>query len=71
MHFELSPLMVCIALWKVNTYSKFQVNILSNHRDYKLSKFLHKAYDKEAVDDAKAIAITPVFSENNRVKKEK
>ena len=29
----LSPLIVWIALWIVNTYSKFQVNIFSNNRD--------------------------------------
>ena len=33
MHFELSPLIVWIALWIVNTYSEFQVNIFSNKRD--------------------------------------
>ena len=29
MHFELSPLIVWIALWIVNTYTEFQVNIFS------------------------------------------
>ena len=33
MHSELSPLIVWIAVWIVNTYSKFQVNIFSNNRD--------------------------------------
>ena len=33
MHFELSPLIVWIALWIVKTYSEFQVNIFSNNRD--------------------------------------
>ena len=33
MHFELSPLIVWIALWIVNTYFEFQVNIFSNNRD--------------------------------------
>ena len=32
MHFELAPL-VWIALWIVNTYSEFQVNIFINNRD--------------------------------------
>ena len=32
-HFELSPLIVRIALWKVNTYLQFQVNTFSNNRD--------------------------------------
>ena len=31
--FESSPLIVWIALWIENTYSKFQVNIFSNYRD--------------------------------------
>ena len=30
--FELSPLIVCIALWIVNTYSEYQENIFSNNR---------------------------------------
>ena len=33
MYFELSPSIVWIALWIVNTYFKFQVNIFSNDRD--------------------------------------
>ena len=33
MHFELSPLIVWIALWIVNTYSEFQVYIFGNDRD--------------------------------------
>ena len=33
MHFELSLLKLWIALWIVNTYSKFQVNTFSNNRD--------------------------------------
>ena len=32
MHFELSPLIVWIALWIVNTYSKFQVNTFTDKR---------------------------------------
>ena len=32
-YFELSPLTVWIALWIVNTYSSFQVNIFNNNRD--------------------------------------
>ena len=32
MHFELSPLIVWIALWAVNTYSEFQENIFNNNR---------------------------------------
>ena len=32
-HFELSPVIVWIALWIVSTYSDFQVNILCNYRD--------------------------------------
>ena len=43
------------SLDRVNSYSKFQVNVFSNDRDnYKLSKFLHDvANDK----DTKALAI--------------
>ena len=33
MHFELCPLIVWIALWIVNAYSAFQVNIFCNNRD--------------------------------------
>ena len=33
MHFELSPLIVWVALWIVNTCSEFQVNIFSIDRD--------------------------------------
>ena len=33
MHIELSLLIVKTALWTVNTYSNFQVNIFSNNRD--------------------------------------
>ena len=33
MHLELSPLIVWIAPWILNTYSEFQVNIFSINRD--------------------------------------
>ena len=33
MHFKLSPLIEWIALWIVNTYSEFEVNIFSNNKD--------------------------------------
>ena len=40
MHFELSSLIIWIALWIVNTYSKFQENIFRNDRDItKCQKF--------------------------------
>ena len=68
MHFELSPLVVWIVLWIENTYSEFQVNIFSNNRDIiKCYSFLH--HDDN--NDAKAIASSPVFSENSRAKKKK
>ena len=35
MHVELSPLIVWIAPWILNTYSEFQLNIFSNNRDIK------------------------------------
>ena len=62
--FKLSPLIVWIALWIVNKYSKFQINIFSNKRYYKMSKFLHDDNN----DDARAIAIPRVFSENSQAK---
>ena len=65
MHFELSRLIVWIDLWVVNTYSVFRVNIFSNNRYYKMSNFLHGDND-----DAKAIEIPRVFSENSRAKNE-
>ena len=36
MYFKLSPLVAWIALWIVNAYFKFRVNIFSNNRYYKL-----------------------------------
>ena len=33
MHFELSPFIAWIALWSLNTYSEFQVNIFCKNRD--------------------------------------
>ena len=65
---ELSPFIVWIALSIVNTYSGFQVNIFSNNRDITTSKFLLTA-DNDANtdnDNAKAIAIPWVFSENRQ-----
>ena len=68
MYFASSPLIAWIALWIVNTYSDFQVNIFSNSRDItKCQKFLH---DTDP-DDAKAIAIPQVFSENSRAKNQR
>ena len=39
MHFELSPLIVWNALWKVNTYSEFHVYTFSNNRDMRKCQF--------------------------------
>ena len=61
-HFELSPLIVWIALWIGNTYSEFEVNIVSNSRDTTKCQFLHHQDDNT---DAKAIAISWLFSENS------
>ena len=58
MHFELTPLIVWIALRIVNTYFKFQINIFSNDRDITKCQFLHH--------DDKVIAIPRVFSDNSR-----
>ena len=63
MKFELSPLLVWISLWIVNTHSEFQVNIFRNNI-YKMSRFL---LDDDN-DDAKAITLPRVFSENSRAK---
>ena len=55
LHFKLSPLMIWIALWIVNKYSEFTVNIFSNIRDItKCLSFLHD-------DDANAIEISRDF----------
>ena len=64
MHFELSPSIIWPALWIVNTYTVFQVNIFSNETDIKkMSKFLHHNDDN---GDAKAEAIPEVFPGNSR-----
>ena len=56
MHFELSPMIVWIALWIVNAHSVQQVNIFSN----KL-----RNVNNDDNNDAKAIVIPRVFSENS------
>ena len=56
MHFELSPLIVWIPVWIVNTYSKFQVKIFSNNRDIKFQSFW-MTKTTMIPDNAKAIAI--------------
>ena len=58
MHFELSPLIVWIALLIVNTFSEFQVNIFGNNGDITKCQFLHTNDN----NNAKAIAIPWVFS---------
>ena len=63
MHIELSPLIVWIAHCIVNSYSEFQVDIFSNDKYYKISKFL-----QDDNNDTKAIAIPQVFSENSQAK---
>ena len=64
MHFELSPLIVWIALSLVNTFSKFELNIFSNNRDINpfpnsiildLSKF--KAFADDKIDVSKKLVI--------------
>ena len=62
MHFELSPLIVWIALWIEKIYSEFQVSIFSNNRD------ITKCQSFCPPDAAKAIAIPQVFSENSLAK---
>ena len=70
MHFELSPLIVWIALWIVNTYSKFEVIIFSNNRDITKRRSFCTTTIAQENYDAKAIAIPRVFSENSRAKKD-
>ena len=66
MYFEWSPLIVWIALWMVNTYSKYQVNIFSNNRDItKCHSFCMTMTTDNDNDDVKAIPIPWVFSENS------
>ena len=60
-YFEVSPLIKWIALWTVNTYSKFQINIFRNITYHKMSKFLH--HDDNNV---KVIAIPRAFSKNSQ-----
>ena len=66
MHFELSPLKVWIALWTVNTYLEFQVNIFSD--DCGISECQSFA-DTDHSDDAKAIATPWISPENRRATK--
>ena len=59
MHFKLSPLIVWIALWIMNAFSEFQVNVVSNNGDD----------DNDADDDdLKAIAIPRVFPKTAELK---
>ena len=71
MHFQASPSIVWIALWKVNTYCEFPVNIFSNNINItKCRSFCTATYDNdEDNDDAKAITIPCVFSENSQANK--
>ena len=61
MHFELSPLVVWIALWIVNTSSKFQVNIFSNEKHYKMSVFAQQRH--QTTTPTMPIAIPPKTAE--------
>ena len=47
MLFELSPLIVWIALWIVNTYSEVQVNIFRSKRDIVKCQSFHASDDDE------------------------
>ena len=60
--------MVWIALWIVNTYSEFQVNIFNNNRDITRCQSLNANNNNDDNDDANAIAIPHVFSENSQAK---
>ena len=65
MHFELSSLIVWIALLIVNTYSEFQVNHI---RYYRISQFLHGDDEDKDNDDAKAIVIPRFFPKTAELK---
>ena len=54
-------------LWIVNTYSEFQANIFSNRDVKKCHSFYKRTITDN--DNAKAIAIPRVFSENSRANK--
>ena len=67
MHFELSPVIVWIAFWIVNTYFESRVNIFCNNIDItKCQSFCVDADEDADGDDVKAIATPRVFSENRR-----
>ena len=55
MHFELSPLIVWIALWIVNTYFDFQINIFGNDRDITKCKSFRKPKKGHNSGDKKCI----------------
>ena len=65
MHFELSSLIVWIALLIVNTYSELQVNHI---RYYRISQFLHRDDEDEDDDDANAIVIPRFFPKTAELK---
>ena len=48
---ELPPLLIWVPLLIVTKYSEFQVNIFSNNKDLKMSKFLHDAADDDDAAD--------------------
>ena len=50
------------SLLTVSNYSEFQVNIFSNDRYYKMSKFLH---DDAAITDDKAMTTSQHFLQKN------
>ena len=62
MNLEISPLFVHVPFFIVNLQFEFLVHMFSNGRDMTKCQFLHND------DDAKAIAILRVFSENRRAK---
>ena len=71
MHFELSHLIVWIAPWIVNTYSEFQVDIVSNNRDITKRSNFSKTMTTMTLDNdnAKTMAISRVLSENSLAKR--
>ena len=64
MHFELSPLIVWIALWIVNTFAEFQVNIFSGNRD--IAKWQSFCTMTTTTTPKVRQYLAGVFSENSR-----
>ena len=68
-HFELSSLIAWIALWIVNTYSEFQVNIFSNNRDItKCHSFCTQGYSNSSGFLPEVVGLIPGHDEPKSLK---